>query len=244
MNVYDSSKFWLPKLELSPSLWLRDWIPQTASIDYNEDLLAPALIGQDCEEYTRLYYAVQNVLEMAFTGPVFVRTDITSAKHAGKHAYKIENYNDINDALLITLSHAQLKSYHSKVKSSAILLRKWIQAPASRTAFGGLAIGNEWRVFADQRGVQCAHRYWPKEALFGKMDDRMEPDDNWFQFWIQRDILVAAKNAAKSMGQLKWSIDFMEDQNGKMWLTDMATAMNSYHEPSCEFSQLDNFERI
>lgn len=247
MIAQDSAKFWLPKLELHPWQWMRDWIPQTAVIDYNEDLLAPSLMGQPSAEYDRLYYAVQNVMETAFQTPVFIRTDITSAKHAGINAFKVSNYDELNHALLTTLSHAQLKSYHQKVKSSAILIRPWLQIAHKRTAFRGLPIGKEWRIFADQRGVQCSHGYWPKVALDGYMDDGQPPSvpsADWAEYWIRTDIMDAAKEAAKAMGQLKWSVDFAEDTSGKVWLLDMATASNSFHHPECKFSGLDNSERI
>lgn len=245
MIAQDSAKFWLPKLELHPWQWMRDWIPQTAAVNYDEELLAPSLMGHPSEEYDRLFYAVDEVISSVFQSPVFIRTDITSAKHAGLAAFKVSNYDELNHALLTTLSHAQLKSYHQKIKSSAILIRPWLQLAHKRTAFGGLPIAKEWRVFADQRGVQCHHTYWPDEALIGHMDDGGEPDGvNWATSWTPTEVLDAAKEAAKAMGQLKWSVDFAEDITGKIWLLDMATADNSYHEPRCKFSGLDNFERV
>ena len=247
MIAQDSAKFWLPQLELHPDPWLRGIIPQTAVVDYNEELLSPSLRGEHSDEYDRLYYAVEKVIGLAFQTPVFIRTDITSAKHAGKSAYKVSNYDELNHALLTTLSHSQLKTYHGKMKASAILIRPWLDIKATRTAFNGLPIGKEWRIFVDQRDVQCSHGYWPKEALDGHMDDGQPPSapsGDWSEYWIRTDVLDAARKAAKAMGQLKWSVDFAEDVNGKVWLLDMATAMNSYHDPKCKFFGLDNFERV
>jgi hypothetical protein len=258
MIAEDSAKFWFPKLTAHSWQWMRDWLPQTVIIDYDEMALAESLHGKYTAEYERLYYAVQSAIETNFQcRPVFIRTDITSAKHAGKHAYKVSDYDGLNDALLTTLSCAELKSYHSKIKSSAIMVRPWLDIKHNRTAFGGLPIGREWRVFADQRGVQCAHGYWPEEALDGHMDDGQPPSApsaDWSRFWMpsdrlqvnwnRGDIADAAAQAAKAMGQLKWSVDFAEDVNGEVWLLDMATAMNSFHTPECKFAGLDNFERV
>jgi hypothetical protein len=244
MIAQDSAKFWFPKLESHPWQWMRDWLPKTVLVDYDEELLAPALLGQRSKEYDRLYYAVGAAIYNIGV-PCFIRTDLTSAKHAGKDAYIINDEDDWNHALLTTLSCAQLKSYHSKVKSSAIMVRQLINVKHERTAFNGLPIGNEWRVFADQRGHQCFHHYWPDEALKDKMDDGGPvPLNLWTREWMRTDLQDAAKEAAKAMGQLKWSVDFVEDVDGKFWLIDMATAMNSYHDPRCKFSGLDNMERI
>lgn len=250
MIAQDSAKFWFPKLNSHPWEWMRKWLPNTVMVDYDEELLAPALLGQRSKEYDRLYYAVGAAI-YEIGAPAFIRTDLTSAKHAGRGAYVIEKPGfyldamDWNHALLTTLSHAQLKSYHSKVKSSAVMVRQLINVKHERTAFNGLPIGNEWRVFADQRGVQCFHHYWPDEALTGKMDDGGAPPPDIFdREWIPTDVRDAAVQAAKAMGQLKWSVDFTQDVDGKFWLIDMATAMNSYHHPRCDFSGLDSRERI
>src|SRR5258708_9775931 len=163
MIPQDSAKFWFPKLAAT---WLRTEIPNTVFVDYDEELLASALIGQKNAEYERLYYAVESAIRYEIGGPAFIRTDLTSAKQAGKHAYRVDSLEDLNDALLTTLSAAQLKSYHSKVKSNAIMVRHCLNVKHDRTAFGGLPIANEWRVFADQNGVQCTHHYWPEQALW------------------------------------------------------------------------------
>jgi hypothetical protein len=220
-------------------------------IDYDEELLSPALHGKPSEEYNRLYYAVATAIRDEIAGPAFIRTDITSAKHAGREAYVVDGKNEdgLNTALLRTLAASQLKTYFQKIKGSAIMVRPLLDIKATRTAFNGLPVGmKEWRIFADQRGVQCTHLYWPEEALVGKMDDGGEPlvlnKENWFDGWYSTEIADVAKIAARQMGGLKWSIDFAEDTTGKLWLLDMATAGNSYHDPSCKFFGLDNMEKI
>jgi hypothetical protein len=240
MIPQDSAKFWFPKLAAT---WLCTEIPNTVFVDYNEELLTPALMGQKSAEYERLYYTVEAALH-EIGEPAFIRTDLTSAKHAGKHAYRVDSLEGLNDALLTTLSAAQLKSYHSKVKSSAIMVRHHLNVKHDRTAFGGLPIANEWRVFADQNGVQCAHHYWPEQALWNHMDDGKEPPKDWVKFWIPTVVMQNAEVAAKAIGVGKWSADFVEDINGKWWLLDMATAGNSYHDLSCQYSGLDIQNRL
>lgn len=236
MIKQDSAKFWFPKLAADP--WVRDWLPKTIMIDYNEEWLVPSLRGQATTEYTNLYLSVEAAIRYEISGPAFIRTDITSAKHAGRAAYVVNKTDELNHALLTTLSHAELKSYHQKVKSSAIMVRPLLHIKADRTAFGGLPIGKEWRVFANQTGTRCFHGYWPEEALIGHMDDGKPPDDpkagnNWAKYWMSTDALEVAVQAAKLMGEGEWSVDFAEDVDGKIWLLDMATAGNSFHHPIC-----------
>lgn len=236
MITQDSAKFWFPKLDASR---FREWLPNTIMIDYDEDALSTSLIGGHTDEYERLYYAVEAAIRYEIAGPAFIRTDITSAKHAGSRAWKVEKADDLNDALLTTLSASQLKTYFEKVKGSAIMVRPLLQI-AGRTAFNGLPIGKEFRVFADQKGIQCWHSYWPEEALTGKMDDGGKPAvlRDWTNGWINTDVLDVAFRAARAMGEGKWSIDFAQDKFGKYWLLDMATAGNSFH-ATCQHKDLD-----
>jgi hypothetical protein len=234
MVPQDSAKFWFPKLQAA-ELW--GWLPNTVMIDYDEVLLAPSLRGKQTVEYERLYHAVEAAIRYEIAGPAFIRTDLTSAKHAGRGAYAIDDEGGLNHALLTTLSIAELKSYHSKVKSSAIMVRPLLQF-AGRTAFGGLPIGREYRIFADQHRTQCWHGYWPQEALENHMDDGKAPD--WSDGVASGELFTmkqTAKDAAKAMGAGKWSIDFAKDVKGKWWLLDMATAKNSYHASPCQFRE-------
>lgn len=244
MITQDSAKFWFPKLTApGPHSWLRTEVPNTVFVDYNEDALAESLQGKHTAEYERLFYAVEAALRFEVGSPAFIRTDLTSAKHSGKDAWCVNSLEDLNDALLKTLAAAHLKSYHSKVKSSAIMVRTLLKAKYSRTAFGGLPVANEWRVFADQKGVQCAHHYWPEDALKDHMDDGEKPP-SWTEYWMPSEVLHIAKAAAQAQGSGKWSADLVEDVNGKWWLLDMATAGNSYHAPHCQHARLDKQDRL
>jgi hypothetical protein len=240
MRYEDSAKFWFPKIANMSLAQIR--VPKTIFVDYNEDTLTESLFGKNTAEYERLYYAVEDAIrEIGY--PTFIRTDLTSAKHSGRLSCIVENENTLNNALLNTLYQAHLKSYHSKTKSSAIMVREFIKVKHERTAFRGLPIGNEWRVFANQTEHQCYHCYWPMEALDGKMDDGKEASP-FSKGWIRSDLPETAALLAKQLGLGTWSFDFVEDVRGIWWLVDMATAGNSYHDPSCEYAKLDKPDRL
>lgn len=127
------------------------------------------------------------------------------------------------------------------------MVRHFINIKHDRTAFDGLPIGNEWRVFVDQNDYQCFHRYWPKEALEGHMDNGATVPEQPTEYpygWLKTEALNVAKAAGRAMGAGKWSADFAEDVNGKVWLVDMATAGNSFHVPECKYAGLDKQDRL
>lgn len=244
MIAQDSAKFWLPKLLTDP--WLTTLVPKTVFVDYNEEEIEPSLHGEDTVAYEKLWYAVHDALRTEIGYPAFIRTDVTSAKHAGKCAWYIQHEDSINTALISTLTLSHTKTYFQKLKASAIMVRPFLQLKHERTAFNGLPVAKEWRIFSDGTRYQCAHYYWPEEALAGHMDDGGSADAlvHWSNSWLPSEALDAAERAAKLMEGGKWSIDFAEGEDGKLWLLDMATAGNSYHAPMCQYAGLDKENKL
>lgn len=237
MVYKDSAKFWFPRINtLDMKVLLANVnIPQTVFVDYNEaEIFDAANIGYGVP-YSKLFVAVELAIRYD-SKTAFIRTDVTSAKHLGLNAIKVSPTNNLHFALRQTLKHAEEKTYLSKYKSSAIMVRSWIDIPGA-TAFKGLPIGHEWRIFAGPRGIYCANPYWPKEALEGFMDNSAaipEPPQ-----LAPAHLRTAAYIAALAMDGGIWSVDFVEDIHGKFWLIDMARGENSYHNEHCECG-LDN----
>src|ERR1700722_17972832 len=100
------------------------------------------------------------------------------------------------------------------------MVREWIIVPHPGTAFNGLPIGREWRIFAGPEGVNCVNGYWPKRALYGFMDENSQLPD--LSPIAPPELSIAAGYAAAAMDGGIWSIDFVQDDKGQFWLIDMA----------------------
>ena len=234
---FDSALFWFPRIQKAGLP-----VPKTMFIPYNYRAILPIFDGLDCEEYNKLYYGVENAAKQLGM-PCFLRSDVTSAKHQGPTAYKIEGIENLNEQLYRTLEETELKTFMHYQKPKALMVREWLNLKHTFTAFHGLAISREWRVFADPFRVICAHPYWPEEAIQGHTDD---PD--WQKKLADLQMISPpqlismgehAIRAAFAVGGGEWSVDFAEDVNGKWWLTDMALADSSYHWPGCPNKKLD-----
>jgi hypothetical protein len=228
MVYKDSAKFWFPRLKVFDS---RIKVPKTVFVDYDESEVFGHNTGFG-SAYDKLFLTCEAVVQDIFGGTAFIRTDVTSAKHLGINAIKVSPTNPLHFPLRQTLKHAETKTYLSKYKSSAIMLREWLILPHPGTAFNGLPIGREWRVFAGPNGVNCVNGYWPKNALDGFMDKGSRLPD--LSPIAPSHILKAASIAAASMGGGMWSVDFMQDDKGQHWLIDMARGENSYHHEDCQ----------
>jgi hypothetical protein len=210
-------------------------VPKTIIVPYDHHKCMPIFDGEHSDEFDRLSTAVMDAAkEIGF--PVFIRTDLTSAKHSGPRAYKIEVDGE-NEPIARTLEDTEMKCWLEREGPKAFLVREFLTLKAPFTAFQGLPIAREFRFFADENKVHCWHPYWPSGAL----EDYGHPScDDWRDKLAEisavpkhPELWHMAVEAAKACGGGLWSVDFCEDVNGKWWLPDMATAADSFHWPGC-----------
>lgn len=228
----NSALIWLPKIQEAklPS-------PKTVVVNYSHYSILNIFDNIPCKEFENLIVSVEKACdEMGY--PCFIRTDLSSAKHAGPSAYKVNEPSEVGQVLFATLENNEMKFWLAKEKPEAILIREWLNLESPFDAFNGHAIAREWRFFADSEKVICFHPYWPEDSIqFYKND---EPE-NWEGKLAElhkepselQELKAMAVIAAKEYGYTA-SIDFAKDINGKWWLTDMAVAEDSYHWESCE----------
>jgi hypothetical protein len=138
-----------------------------------------------------------------------------------------------------------MKTWLERDGAEAFMVREFLTLPAPFTAFHGLPISREWRIFANEHRVICEHPYWPLDSLEDHVDlGTFSP--SWIAERLQEmhrspeampDLQRMAVEAAKACGGSAWSVDFCQDDKGKWWLLDMATMQDSYHWPACSSTE-------
>lgn len=233
----NSSHVWLPGLEAAglPT-------PRTIVIPYSHASIMPIFDGGECPAFDKL------VDEVAFAVgeigiPAFIRTDLGSAKHSGLKGIQVldgtiaEGPQSVGWVLSRLLEDQEIKFWLEREGPTAILVREWLTLKASFTAFHGLPISNERRLFATPEKVLCQHHYWPA----GAFEDGHEPAiENWRELLqaihdqpVPEELSILAVKAAAAAGGGTWSVDICQDVTGKYWITDMAVASDSYHWDGC-----------
>jgi len=227
----NSALIWLPKI-VEAGLQT----PKTVVVEYDHRTVIQIFDGADVPEFTILIENVKAACNR-IGYPVFIRTDLSSAKHDGPNAYRIDSDDGIIKALSATLEDNEIKFWLEPNPPKAVLIREWLNLDSPFSAFGGHAIAREWRFFADSEKVRCFHPYWPEDSIqfFG-----IPEPDGW------SDSLKSLHNEPENIKELKQlavlaaglygcyaSVDIAMDVTCKWWLTDMATAEDSYHWPSC-----------
>lgn len=177
--------------------------------------------------------------------PVFIRSDLTSAKHSGLDAVRATDADDVKPVVETIVRDC----VHKSMQPAAFLVREWVDIEHAFTAFDGLPIGTEFRVFAGPDDILCHHYYWPADAI----RDANVPDETWraareelADVSLPPAVRVAATSAASranrhdALDPLEvWSIDFARDADGQWWLIDMALAAESWHPVDCQWAEVE-----
>jgi hypothetical protein len=231
----NSALIWLPAIDRAglPT-------PKTIVVPYSHHECTPIFDGVASLEFERLINAVREQSERIGL-PVFVRTDLGSAKHSGPAAYRLSESGKAAEVLFRLLEDQEMKFWLEPEGPKAVLVREFLSLKSLFTAFCGLPVNREFRFFSDGVKILCWHPYWPPEAIEDHVDDASYPD---WRFDLQMlhyeppvDLLGGMAIAAVGeIGHGNWSVDFAQDKNGKWWLIDMATAGDSFHWPGCEAS--------
>lgn len=223
----NSALIWLPAIEAAglPT-------PQTIIVPYDHHACASIFDGESSPEFNRLTDAIMNA-GRTIGFPVFIRTDLSSAKHSGIDAICV-SADGHNQPIFETLEDNEMKFWMEREGPKAFLVRKFLELDAPFTAFLGLPIAREFRFFADENGVLCFHAYWPEETI------KRPSCSNWKELLAELNstpppdsLAIMAVRAATACGGGRWSVDFCKDVRGKWWLLDMARAEDSFHWEGC-----------
>lgn len=215
-------------------------VPKTALVEFPLDLHGIALntIEEDkvtAEEAAALERGISKVKEMTdfFGYPCFIKTGIFSAKHQW-YCY-VKDAESVKSAVMNIVYHWALVGGFGSDDSEFFVIRELIPTKPFMLFEGKMPVTRERRYFAEDGKVFWHQPYWPKEAF-----ERHEVDLLGHES-VDAALALLNEETEEEVRRLKalaesistaipgaWSIDFLQDVNGKWWLIDMAEAKKSY----------------
>lgn len=182
-------------------------------------------------------WLVGTIAEVARTlgYPVFMRTDLCSAKHNWENTCFLQKEEDIQKNLFYLAEYNEMADGLG-LPYKYIVLREFLELETSFTAFyGNMPINKERRYFIQDGKVLCHHPYWPKEAFASENDDiRLAQLDQLNEY--TEDEITLLTGYAEKVGKVLpgfWSVDFAITKSGIWYLLDMAVGEASYHWRGC-----------
>lgn len=166
--------------------------------------------------------------------PLFIKTSFTSAKHYWKETCLLPEADVTPDNLLNHIFQLCLyQSMSPNVYTPSLIVRKMIDVEPIFTAFSGkMPITEEFRVFSTDGVMNGYQPYWPERSIEGQNPSV----DNWREKLAS--ISEPSSENLDDMGHISslvtkklggyWSIDFLKDRDGKLWVIDLAEGNLSF----------------
>lgn len=222
---------WFPKVAA-----LRLPHPKTTWVDVGWEALQGLLDGKPLPANKA---ATILAVARAIGFPLFMRTDLISAKHQWRDTCYVATPEELIPHIG-ALVEAESCLFLRDGPSTAIVLREYVELFALFHAFNGLPIARERRYFVEGGKVLCHHSYWPEEAIKDAFHVDQLPQ-NWKTLLLavnngmpgEHAELTAYAEAVSAALPGAWSVDFAYSAAGKWLLIDMATAAQSWHPEDC-----------
>lgn len=231
-NVSTCLSEWFPLLVADNALP----IPETRTISADMGKLMPCIDGKITDEFKRLVNAIRRTIECeACCGyPCFLRTGHFSGKHRWLDTCLIDSSKDIGQHVYNLIEASECVDMMG-LPYDRWVVRRLLKTEPAFTAWRGLPITREARVFFDDGGIVCYHPYWPPDAF----DERSKPSvTNWRERLAELNsfsfepVLSLTERARKAFTGY-WTIDFLWAE-GQWWIIDMAHGQRSWHWPNCD----------
>lgn len=177
--------------------------------------------------------------------PPFIRASETSNKHSWKDTCGgCKSRDDLPRIVYMLMEYSAIADY----PMTCFMVREMLPTKPIFHAFDGMPVTREFRLFAKDGEITHVQPYWPEDVLIRRDADNKETgllyiNESNIPDWRDRLNLMSvlsmeeyamlagmSKKISKELPlpQGGWSVDWLQDANGKWWLTDMAVEVSSY----------------
>ncbi len=237
--------YWLPKLQAAGVL-----VPRTELIRTDAPLWRLIDPGSNSEAHGLMEFW-RDLLDAAnkLGGlPLFLRTGHLSGKHDWTETCHVR-FPDLDkphqDTATILMRHVvALVGWSGRVDvidspTNVWAVREFLPLLSPFTAYRGMPVAREFRVFIDGGIIACVHPYWPAKALEEGNPSISDWEDVYSRLMTlngheNRSLREIARQVAEAFeDDGPWSLDIAQHQDGRWFAIDMAPAEISFHWEGC-----------
>jgi len=172
--------------------------------------------------------------------PIFLRTDQASGKHDWKYTCFVDDKSKILQRV------ANLVSWHEcadifGLHFEALVFREYLPLQSKFTAFNGMPVAPEWRLFVRDGTVVCRHFYWPSDAIINPSIQDWKEALREMSFLSLGDAHLL-RGYTEVFGKENpgfWSVDFALTWDKGWVMIDAARGEISWHPESCPYCPED-----
>jgi len=214
-------------------------VPHTAMCEMDDDAImfvSEAISGEPTSQGDLFEPFIARLATVAasFREPFFLRTGHTSGKHRWNHACCVRNRALLRYHVMTLVEESELSGIGLPYKTWFVRQMLPTVHVGTCSAYDGMPVVKEFRVFVSNGEVKCWHPYWPRKALEkgglflsdAQFKSLCDPGDDI------HEILNLASRAGFAVGG-SWSVDIFQSNHG-WYVTDMAPAEVSFHWEGCK----------
>lgn len=169
-----------------------------------------------------------------FGFPCFLRTGYASAKHSWSETCFLPDADSVHAHILAIVEFSEMADMIGLPYGTWAIRELLPTKPLGIcTAYRGMPVCREFRLFVDGPEVICRHPYWPRRALAeGGAPASVYEEACHLTVAEDSEIRDIASRAGAALGGGAWSIDIL-DTKGGWYVTDLAEAHKSFHWEGC-----------
>ena len=184
---------------------------------------------------------------LEFSKTIGVPFFLKRGNFSGKHSWKDACFVDASD-LEVIIRHMTKIAMDAELCDCApeycFVARAMIQTKCAFKAFWGeMPVTKERRYFIRDGNVEFHHPYWPPDSIETKYGDLHTDEPNWKALLAEvnretpEEVEYLTEQSRKVASALPgyWSVDWLQDIDGKWWLIDMADGRMSFRWEGYEY---------
>lgn len=234
--------YWFPKLQAAGVPVPRTEIVRTDPAALWRIMFDETVDKPDKTAWNKLIDDLKDAAQRIGPGPWFLRTGQTSNKHAWKRSCCLTDLNCLPEHV------EQIAEFSEMADMIGLPIDVWVVREMLPTkpiallpAYGDFPLVREMRGFVRDGRIECRHDYWPSGAISQGFREVPSPErlhcliaDSQISCaeYVEHVEPLLQQVATAFAGDGGWSVDVLETDRG-WYVTDMAVAERSYHEPSC-----------
>jgi len=215
--------FWYPRLAR-----LNFPMPKTIIVHTNCDL-EEMLDGKNPNGFKEFIEDLKTAINRIGL-PCFLRTGMASNKWDWESSCFITDLKKLPQHIFNIVEFSAIATIDRFMSCDFWAVRELIKTKPYFYYFKNMPITKERRFFVRNGKIECSHPYWDVENLFKGIEKEKLEELNKFSIKDQNQLNEMAQYITDTF-QGYWSCDFLQDIDGKWWMTDMAIGEKSFHQP-------------
>lgn len=200
-------------------------MPKTVVFKFDRKLLEEAEQSRNGESWVKF---IDQVHQHPFEYPIFIKAGTYSGKH--NSLCFVNTKENLSEQVFEVFYEADLMCVHPL--PCELVVRELLPVKAAFHCFNNFPVTKERRYITNGGKAIAKWPYWPPFSIEDADCDDWQPKLSAINEETPEEVAFLqplAEKVAAILQPYDWAIDFLQDVNGKWWITDVQESNRSFH---------------